>query len=75
MTAPRPPSSPSTPRARVVLGISREEATMLGSQRREELRRQRDRDSTAIGRLKTLLQVGARWHAVVYLHVECMAMS
>ncbi|CAF0751144.1 unnamed protein product [Adineta steineri] len=36
--------------------ISREEATILGSQRREELRRQRDRDSTTIGRLKTLLQ-------------------
>jgi hypothetical protein len=40
-----------------LLGISREEATILGSQRREELRRQRDRDSTAFGRLKTLLQV------------------
>jgi hypothetical protein len=39
------------------LGISREEATILGSQRREELRRQRDRDSTTFGRLKTLLQV------------------
>ncbi|CAF1092159.1 unnamed protein product [Adineta ricciae] len=36
--------------------ISREEATILGSQRREELRRQRDRDSTTIGRLKNLLQ-------------------
>ncbi len=41
----------------LVLGISREEATVLGSQRREELRRQRDRDSTTFGRLKTLLQV------------------
>lgn len=30
---------------------------MLGSQRREELRRQRDRDATLIGRVKTLLQV------------------
>ncbi|CAF2583500.1 unnamed protein product [Rotaria sp. Silwood2] len=39
------------------LGISREEATILGSQRREELRRLRDRDSTTFGRLKTLLQV------------------
>jgi hypothetical protein len=39
------------------LGITREEATILGSQRREELRRQRDRDSTTFGRLKTLLQV------------------
>jgi hypothetical protein len=39
------------------LGISREEATILGSQRREELRRQRDRDSTTFGRLKTLLKV------------------
>ncbi|CAF2583482.1 unnamed protein product [Rotaria sp. Silwood2] len=38
------------------LGISREEATILGSQRREELRRLRDRDSTTFGRLKTLLQ-------------------
>ncbi|CAF2986338.1 unnamed protein product [Rotaria sp. Silwood2] len=36
--------------------ISREEATILGSQRREELRRLRDRDSTTFGRLKTLLQ-------------------
>ncbi|CAM4863641.1 unnamed protein product [Rotaria socialis] len=36
--------------------ISREEATILGSQRREELRRQRDRDSTTYGRLKNLLQ-------------------
>ncbi|CAF0840852.1 unnamed protein product [Adineta ricciae] len=36
--------------------ISREEATKLGSQRREELRRQRDFDSTAIGRVKALLQ-------------------
>jgi len=38
-------------------GISREEASVLGSQRREELRRQRDRDSTTFGRLKNLLQV------------------
>jgi len=38
-------------------GISREEATVLGSQRREELRRQRDLDSTTFGRLKNLLQV------------------
>ena len=30
---------------------------MLGSRRREELRRQRDFDSTIIGRVKTLLQV------------------
>jgi hypothetical protein len=30
---------------------------MLGSQRREQLRRQRDFDSTAIGRVKALLQV------------------
>ncbi|CAF0883691.1 unnamed protein product [Rotaria sp. Silwood1] len=36
--------------------ISREEASKLGSQRREELRRQRDFDSTAIGRVKALLQ-------------------
>ncbi|CAF1041761.1 unnamed protein product [Rotaria sp. Silwood1] len=36
--------------------ISREEATTLGSQRREELRRLRDRDSTTFGHLKTLLQ-------------------
>jgi len=36
--------------------ISREEATILGSQRREHLRRQRDRDATIIGRVKTLLQ-------------------
>jgi hypothetical protein len=40
-----------------ILGISREEASKLGSQRREELRRQRDFDSTAIGRVKALLQV------------------
>jgi hypothetical protein len=33
---------------------------MLGSQRREELRRQRDFDSTAIGRVKALLQVFKR---------------
>ena len=39
-------------------GISREEATVLGSQRREELRRQRDYDSTTIGRVRVLLQVG-----------------
>jgi hypothetical protein len=39
------------------LGITREEASMLGSRRREELRRQRDFDSTAIGRVKALLQV------------------
>lgn len=30
---------------------------MLGSRRREELRRQRDFDSTVIGRVKALLQV------------------
>ncbi len=30
---------------------------MLGSQRREQIRRQRDFDSTAIGRVKALLQV------------------
>jgi hypothetical protein len=40
-----------------LLGITREEASMLGSQRREQLRRQRDFDSTAIGRVKALLQV------------------
>ena len=39
------------------LAISREEASMLGSRRREELRRQRDFDSTMIGRVKNLLQV------------------
>jgi hypothetical protein len=39
------------------LGISREEASMLGSRRREELRRQRDFDSTVIGHVKALLQV------------------
>lgn len=37
------------------LGISREEATILGSKRREELRAQRD--STTYIRLKNLLQV------------------
>ncbi|CAF0883916.1 unnamed protein product [Rotaria sordida] len=36
--------------------ISREEASKLGSQRREELRRQRDFDSTTMGRVKTLLK-------------------
>ncbi|CAF1490836.1 unnamed protein product, partial [Adineta steineri] len=46
--------------------ISREEATILGSQRREELRRQRDRDSTTIGRLKTLLQ---RLRPDLHVHV------
>ena len=39
------------------LGITREEASRLGSQRREELRRQRDFDSTALGHVKALLQV------------------
>ncbi|CAF4923957.1 unnamed protein product, partial [Rotaria magnacalcarata] len=37
--------------------ISREEASILGSQRREQIRRERDFDSTAIGRVKALLQV------------------
>ena len=41
------------------LGIPREEASRLGSRRREELRRQHDFDSTAIGRVKALLQVGS----------------
>ncbi|CAF2082672.1 unnamed protein product [Rotaria magnacalcarata] len=36
--------------------ISREEASILGSQRREQIRRERDFDSTAIGRVKALLQ-------------------
>ncbi|UJR28466.1 hypothetical protein I4U23_009705 [Adineta vaga] len=52
--------------------ISREEATILGSQRREELRRQRDRDSTTIGRLKTLLQVRSQIKQR-FLFVSCMS--
>ena len=52
----------------LILGISREEASKLGSQRREELRRQRDFDSTAIGQVKTLLQVR---EASLYLKQFC----
>ena len=50
----------------ICAGISREEASKLGSQRREELRRQRDYDSTAIGRVKALLQVF--FHYIHFLH-------
>jgi hypothetical protein len=51
-------------------GISREEATVLGSQRREELRRLHDRDSTVIGRVKTLLQVSNEHRSI-----ECLQMT